>query len=305
MDISGMLGSGVTQTTKIHENFRIKQRGKHGRPNKAYLYLKILVTRKSVLFCYTLNRDCMCSPSLRVLFADDHPLFRAGFKHLLENSNLSNLIVLEASNGAELIEKAERENPDIIITDIAMPFIDGIEATRLIVAKNPSARIIALSALDDLSTTYRMCKAGAVGFLSKYSSEESILESIVAVISGNHFFEEKLRERLFDPKVQINKKQKFIELSKQELKVIRCVCEEMSNKEIAQALKLKVRTIEDYKSKLAEKMGARNAVGIALYALLNNLVSTDELRKEKNYSTIPSIKNEWNHHKKSMRSMAD
>jgi two-component system, NarL family, invasion response regulator UvrY len=229
-------------------------------------------------------------PSLKIIVADDHPIFRVGFKHLLERqASIANITVLEATTGLELVQQANQNYPDIIFTDIAMPVMDGIEATHLIMSKYPDAKVIAMSALDDLSTTIRMYRAGALGFISKYATTQKVIESIIAVMNGSTFVDDAIVEKLFKSK---HSRAKEIELTKQELLVIKHVCAELSNKEIAHEMKLKTRTIEDYKSRLQEKLDAKNSVGIALYALLNNIVSIEELRKEKKNSPIVKLKHE-------------
>jgi len=211
---------------------------------------------------------------IRVIIADDHPIFRDGFKLLLRNQGEA-ILIGEAEDGSSLIKLAKETSPDIIITDIVMPGVDGVAATKEISKVLPEAGIIALSMFNDDNLIVDMLEAGARGYLLKNTTKEELLEAIKAVHSGGTFYCAATSTKLtrliaqskFDPHKQLPKP-KF---TPRELDVIRLLCQEFSNKEIAAQLDISIRTVESYKENIQHKLNVRNMVGIAVYAVRNGL----------------------------------
>jgi DNA-binding NarL/FixJ family response regulator len=212
---------------------------------------------------------------INVLLADDHEIFRDGFRIMLKKQNKI-VMIGEAENGNELIDLTTSLQPDIIITDIKMPKIDGIEATRILINKYPHIGIIALTMFDDDHLIIDMLEAGARGYLIKNATKLEIFEAIKTVHENGTYYcrhtsnklTRLIAESKFDP---FKKNEVRIAFSKRELEIIQLICEERSNKEIASQLILSVRTIEGHRENIEEKMNVRNTAGIVVYAIKHGI----------------------------------
>jgi DNA-binding NarL/FixJ family response regulator len=207
---------------------------------------------------------------IRIVLADDHEIFRDGFSVMLKKQDDIKLIG-EAGDGKELIAITERLMPDIVLTDIKMPKIDGIRATEIIREKFPGINIIALSMFDDDNLIIDMLEAGARGYLLKSAHKSEIIDAIKTVYKHEIYYCKTTSAKLvhmiaqnrFDPSKEIQKS-KF---SQKEIDIMRLICQEASNKDIAASLFLSIRTIEGYREKIQEKIRAKNAAGIVVYAI--------------------------------------
>lgn len=207
---------------------------------------------------------------IRIVLADDHEIFRDGFHVMLKRQSDIQLVG-EAANGVDLIKITEKLLPDIVITDIKMPKLDGIEATKIITKKFPGINIITLSMFDDDNLIIDMLEAGAKGYLLKSAHKKEIIEAIKTVYKNDTYYCKSTSTKLvlmigqsrFDPYKEIQKP----EFSKREIDIITLICQEASNKEIALKLFLSVRTIEGHREKIQEKIRAKNAAGIVIYAI--------------------------------------
>ena len=214
-------------------------------------------------------------PNIRIVVADDHEMLREGFHNMLKKQTDIELVG-EAADGKELVEIVEQQKPDVVITDIKMPKMDGIEATRAILKQFPDIGIIALTLYDEDTLIIDMLEAGARGYLTKTASKPEVLEAIHTVYKQNTFYCKHTSARL----VQLIAKSKFNphkklpppRFSDRELEIIRLICKEYTSKEIAQATGLHVRTIEGYRVRIQEKMNVKNMVGIAVYAIRKGMV---------------------------------
>jgi DNA-binding NarL/FixJ family response regulator len=215
---------------------------------------------------------------IRIILADDHEIFRDGFKVMLRKQPEFSLVG-EAANGKELIEQTHSLQPDVIITDIKMPGIDGIEATRRISAEFPGLGIIALSMFDEENLIVDMLEAGAKGYLLKNASKEEIREAIHAVYAEQTYYcsntSLKLTQLIAKSSFNPHRRSSRPELNPKEIEVIRLICQQMSNKEIASQLNLSVRTIEGYRDKIQDKLKVKNMAGIVVYAIKNNIYKPD------------------------------
>ena len=226
-----------------------------------------------------------CQP-VKIIIADDHQIFRTGFKATIANQNVLNIaFVDEASNGVELVEKVTLQKPDVVITDINMPLMDGIQACHLIKENNPSVKVIALSMFDDDGLMIEMVRAGASGFLTKNAEQEEVLLAIKEVSEGFTHFKKGIAEIRNDNQL-ISKKLSLKEFTITEISLIKLICKQLTNKEIAHTLGLSKRTVEDYRRKIQEKLNAKNAIGIVLYALENEIVQLGEIVKKGFYPGI-------------------
>lgn len=207
---------------------------------------------------------------IRIVLADDHEIFRDGFHVMLKRQSDIQLVG-EAANGVDLIKITEKLLPDIVITDIKMPKLDGIDATKIITKKFPGINIIAFSMFDDDNLIIDMLEAGAKGYLLKSAHKKEIIEAIKTVYKNDTYYCKSTSTKLvimigqsrFDPYKEIQKP----EFSQREIDIITMICQEASNKEIALKLFLSIRTIEGYREKIQEKIKAKNAAGIVIYAI--------------------------------------
>lgn len=221
----------------------------------------------------------MTQSPIKVVIADDHEIFRDGFKVMLKKQS-SVALIGEAANGEELIAITGELKPDVVITDIKMPKLDGIEATKRLVKLYPAIGIIALSMFDEENLIVEMLEAGARGYLLKNAAKEEIVEAIEAVNLNQTFYCSATSAKLarliarsgFDPAHKVKKP----EFTEKEIAVIRMICQELTTKEIAEQLHLSTRTIEGYRDRIQEKVNAKNAAGIVVYAIKNKIYEIRE-----------------------------
>lgn len=215
---------------------------------------------------------------IKIILADDHEIFRDGFRMMVRKQPSVQLIA-EAADGEELVELTRQLNPDVVITDIKMPKMDGLEATRKLTAELPHIGIIALSMFDEENLVVEMLEAGAKGYLLKNAHKNEIIEAIKTVDRNLPYYCNDTSARLanligrsrFNPAPAAPKPQ----FSDREYAVIRFICKEMSNKEMASELNLSIRTVEGYRDRILEKIGAKNAAGIVVYAIKNGIYTFD------------------------------
>lgn len=208
--------------------------------------------------------------AINILIADDHELFRDGFRVMIKKFPEIN-IAGEAENGEQLLELVEQLKPDVILTDIKMPKVDGIAATRLLTSRQQSANIIALSMFDEENLIIDMLEAGAKGYLLKNAHKDEIIQAIKTVHSGKTYYCNHTSTRLMEMiaksrffPARLKEKPSF---TPRETAIIQLICEQLSNKEIAERLQLSIRTIEGHREKIQEKMDVRNTAGIVVYAI--------------------------------------
>lgn len=211
---------------------------------------------------------------IRIILADDHEIFRDGFTVMMKKQAGIEMVA-EARNGEQLLAQVARYQPDVVLTDIKMPGMDGIEATRLITAQYPRVGIIALSMFDDDNLIIDMLEAGAKGYLLKNAHKKEIIEAIKTVFRNDTYYcnntSHKLARMIAQSRFHPGKPQQKATFNPKELEIIRLICQEYSNKEISEKLFLSIRTIEGYREKILEKTNARNTAGIVVYAIRHNI----------------------------------
>jgi DNA-binding NarL/FixJ family response regulator len=219
---------------------------------------------------------------IRLVIADDSPVFRKGLIHSITLGGYPSFhIIGEANNGENLIKEIERKQPDIALTDIRMPSMDGFEASRIINKKFSSTSVIALTMFNDEESIYKMFESGAKGYLTKDADVDEIVEAVKTVYEGEMYYCSRssmsLIKRIGPTKYNHYKKSTVVRFTEREIQLIRLICFQLTNKEIADKMKISSRTVEEYSHNIKEKIDAKNAVGIALYALKNNIVSANEI----------------------------
>ena len=210
---------------------------------------------------------------IRIIIADDHPLCLSGFKSLLNIPGFE--LVGAAGDGIELLDLTRSLKPDIIITDIKMPRMDGIEATKQIKKEFPDIGVIAMSMLDEYSLIMDMVDAGAKGYVLKCTKAEEIITAVEAVYRGETYYCKettnqmvKILARRDCEAIQKNEKSRF---SEREIEIITLIGRGRSNKEIASELKIRKRTVEWHREHILKKIDTKNTAGIVAFAIKNNI----------------------------------
>lgn len=211
---------------------------------------------------------------IKLVIADDHEMLREGLRTLLKKQP-GILLLGEAENGLELLSLCEKLRPDVVITDIQMPRMNGIEATRELHAKMPEISVIAYTMFDEENSIVDILDAGAAGYINKAAGKEEILEAIQSVQEFNMYYCKRTSRRLTgliaSSKIKHNRKPLDHNFNDRELAVIRMICEEKSSKEIAIALRLSSRTIDGYREMIQQKMRVKNTAGIVVNAIRTGL----------------------------------
>lgn len=209
-------------------------------------------------------------PVINVLIADDHEIFRDGLKLMLGSVSGINLAG-EAANGKELAALVDTLKPDVVVTDIKMPVMDGPQVTRYIVENHPLVKVIALSMFDDEELILEMLESGATGYLLKNADKSEVIDAINSVYNNTPYYckstSGKLVKLIAYSRANMQRQKKEAEFTEKEKEIIRLICKEYTNKQIGETLFLSTRTVEGYRMKILEKMGAKNIVGIVIEAI--------------------------------------
>ena len=208
--------------------------------------------------------------SIRVMLVDDHAVVRMGFKLLLQGADDIE-VVAEAESGEEAIKRYPLIKPDVVVMDISMPGIGGLEAVTRLLAKDPTAKVLILSAHEDSSHPKRLLKAGAVGYLSKRSAAEELIQAIHQVFKGKTFLDSKLAQAMAVQ--QLTGEQNPVEvLSDREFEVFMLLAKGQSVAQIAEKLFLSPRTVGTHLYNIKQKLNAGNSAEITLIAMRNGLL---------------------------------
>ena len=213
---------------------------------------------------------------IRILLADDHTVVRDGLRALLEKQP-DMAVVGEAADGRDSIRLAEEHSPDVVVMDIAMPNLNGIEATRRILAANPRTAVIMLSMHQDESYVLRSLKAGAKGYLLKDSPQADVVAAIRAVSQGRSFLSRKISRMLQEDYVQELESQGLEDsydlLTDREREILQLLAEGRANKEVASLLNIGVTTVETHRGHILQKLGLHSVPDLILYAVRKRLIS--------------------------------
>jgi DNA-binding NarL/FixJ family response regulator len=207
---------------------------------------------------------------ISLAIADDHEIFRKGLRIIL--NELDQVKVLgEAQNGNELMEILKHQDIDLVLMDIRMPVMDGIEATRKIVEKYPRTKVIALTMFEEIGYFNQMIEAGADGFLLKKTNKDELEMAIMTVMSGENYFSEEFMNKV-NRTQRPNAKLVDVELTDREQEVLELICKGMSNAEISKYLGVSARTVDGHRAHLLEKTGAKNSPHLVMFAIKNGLI---------------------------------
>ena len=212
---------------------------------------------------------------LRILLADDHTVVRQGLRKVLEERS-DWVVVAEAGNGRDAVKHAEELKPDIAILDVAMPLLNGIEATRQIVKRAPATRVLVLTMHSDEAYVNQILKAGASGYLLKDSADVDLIEAVSAVSQGKSFFSPAVARLMLDDYVrQLADKgvsDRYEMLSEREREIFQLIAEGKANKEIAHILSISPSTVETHRARIMEKLDLHSAAEIVLYAVRRGVI---------------------------------
>ena len=213
---------------------------------------------------------------IKIAIADDYKIYREGLKVSLAQDN--NMVVLfEVDNGEDLMKELEGVSPDVIIMDLKMPIMDGMEATQLIRKKYNTIKILVVSMYDNDKFIIHLMEIGANGYLLKNAEPEEIRKAIYAVHENGYYFNDLVNKALLKKLVlRTNIKPSFnenVELTERELEVLKMICEEKTATEIGKEIFLSPRSVEGIRQRLIEKVGVRNTAGLVMFAAKNGIVA--------------------------------
>jgi len=213
---------------------------------------------------------------MRILLADDHTLMRHGLRKIIEEQPDWE-VVAETGDGREAVRLAVELKPDVAVLDIAMPLLNGIEATRQIARRAPPVRILILSMYSDESYIVQALRAGAHGYLLKDSADVDLIRAVTAVRQGKSFFSPVVAKVMLDDYVRRLADKgitdRFDSLSEREREIFQLIAEGHSNKEIADLINLSVSTVETHRAHIMEKLDVHNTAEIVLYAVRKGVIS--------------------------------
>ena len=215
---------------------------------------------------------------ITVLLADDHTLVRQGFRALLE-AEPDLAIVGEAETGRQAVQLAKKLRPDVVLMDIAMPLLNGLEATRQIIKEVPSSKVLVLSSYSDDEYVHQLIEAGAAGYLLKEAVVTDLVKAIRELRKGRTFFSPAISKRLMDhyretlvKGMPVRKRTDL--LSSREAEVLQLIAEGRANKQIAAELNLSIKTVERHRQRLMNRLGIHDIAGLTRYAISKGVIET-------------------------------
>ena len=212
------------------------------------------------------------SASVRVLIADDQTLFRVGLARLLEEDERVK-IVGQAGDGVEAVKQAGSLKPDVVLMDLKMPNLDGIEATRQIVAAHPGVKVLLLTTFEADNHVIQALKAGASGYILKDSRPDSIVSSLLAVMAGERVMASAVANRVLEMLTGTTTPKEFYDgLTGREVEILKLLASGMANKQIAYKLKISEKTVRNHVSNMYEKLNIYDRSQAVLYAVRKGLV---------------------------------
>jgi len=216
---------------------------------------------------------------INIVIADDHEIFLDGLSLMLSRQP-GFKVCGRASNGQTLIDIVNREKPDVVVTDIRMPVVDGIQSTRQILAINPGIKVVALSMFDEENLIIEMLEAGAKGYLLKNAHKDEIVDAITSVYQNKNYYCSQTSCLLASMIVRSKASpfaQPQIVLNEREKLIIQMICQQQTTQQIADKIYLSKRTVEGYRVKILEKIQARNIAGVVIFALKNNIIKEEDV----------------------------
>src|SRR6476660_3242558 len=216
---------------------------------------------------------------ITVLLAEDHQIVREGFRALLEHEDDIE-VVGEAANGRQAVQLTRKLRPAVVVMDIAMPLLNGLEASRQIRKEFPDTRVLFLSAHSDDAYLEQVAVLGATGFLVKQTSSENLAKAIREVKKGNRFFSQSLSKRIQDRSRNSaargeSSKKKHNQLSSREMEVLQLIAEGKSNKQVAAELGVSFKTVDKHRQHLMSKLNIHDVAGLTRYAIAEGIIEND------------------------------
>jgi len=214
--------------------------------------------------------------TVKIVLVEDLDMIREGIKVLIDQIKDFE-IVNEFKNGQEFIDHLDELDCDVVVTDIDMPVLNGIDATKIAVSRKPDIKIIALSMYNDTKYYYELITAGAKGFVLKQSSVEELEKAIIEVYNGKSFFSEQLLYNVIlnmqnIESVLVQEKTRLLQLTDKEIELLHYICKGYSNKELADKMFLSVKAIESNKAKIMKKTNSKNNAALIIWAIKNKVV---------------------------------
>ncbi len=211
---------------------------------------------------------------IKVILADDHSIVRAGLRRIVEESGDMEVIA-EASDGREALRKVEQYKPDVAVIDISMPGLDGLEVVSQLGSRYPDLPVLILTMHEEGQYVVRAIEAGAMGYLTKQSAPEQLVIAIRKVINGSRYVTDEAAEALALRIARGRKGQTPLDsLSMRELQVLRRLALGNTNREIASAYHISIKTVETYRARLLKKLNLRNNAELSRFAIQNHLIET-------------------------------
>ena len=211
---------------------------------------------------------------IRILLVDDHVILRDGIKALLEKrDNIE--VVAEASDGREAISKVAQFRPDVVVLDISMPLMDGLEATRQMLKEDPGIKILVLTMYDDEEYFFQLLRAGVSGYVTKKTASRELVSAIEAVYEGESFFCPSMAKHLLSDYLRLDKttdRMGQVELTPREREVVKLIAEGHTNQQIADLLHRSIKTIESHRSNILRKLDIHDTIELVKYAVRKKLI---------------------------------
>jgi DNA-binding NarL/FixJ family response regulator len=206
---------------------------------------------------------------LKILLVDDHKIIRDVLGRYISQNISSDLD--QANNGIEAFNMIKKKKYDLVVSDINMPRMDGIELMKEINKYDSELKVIALSMMDDTVSIKKMLKAGAMGYVLKEGNTQELTQAIEAVLNGKNYYSAQVQERIIQSVIDNKKDHKKADLSKRELEILKLIFDEQSNQEIADELFISLRTVETHKHNIMEKTGSKNMASLVKFAIREKL----------------------------------
>jgi DNA-binding NarL/FixJ family response regulator len=212
---------------------------------------------------------------IRVLIADDHEVVAEGLRHLVEAEKDIEVVAC-VGDGREAVQQSRDLQPDVVLMDLSMPELNGADATRAILERDPRCRVIVLSMYSQREYVRRALKAGAAGYVVKRSAAREVVEAIRAVHAGQRYLSPRVADVVLEDYTDEKQDDPLARLSAREREVLQLLAEGRTGAQIAERLALSQKTVETYRARLVEKLGIRDLAGLVRFAIQKGLVSLDE-----------------------------